>query len=69
MKWMSFYHKDTGVLHPQRFATTDERPGTLANNTPPDHLAIEGKHDNRTHRVDVATGTVIPLEPAPSTVQ
>ena len=57
----SFYHKDTGLFNGIQFLTSDE--STVALNTPPDHIAIEGHHDCLSRRVDVDTGNVIPYQP------
>jgi hypothetical protein len=65
MKQYSFYQKDSGAIHHVLFQTDDD--GQLKNNTPPDHIAIEGAHDHRNKRVNVATGEVIDYQPpAPS---
>jgi hypothetical protein len=47
----SFYHKDTGAIHPKLFSTDDATQ--LRANTPADHLPIEGHHDPLSKRVDV----------------
>jgi sugar phosphate isomerase/epimerase len=59
----SFYHKETGVLHPKKFTTDD--PTQLANNIPPDHAAIDGHHDHLSKRVDLATKEVVEWMPIP----
>lgn len=61
MKHYSFYHKDSGVVHPSRFATT--REDAVVSNTPLDHIAIEGALDPFSQRVDVQTGQVMDWQP------
>ena len=58
MKTFSFYHADTGIVHPAHFIFSDE--SMVEANTPVDHIAIEGHHDEALVRVDVATGDVVP---------
>lgn len=66
MKRYGFYHRETGLLANVVFSTDDEN-AMLANNTPADHIAIEGHHDSLSKRVDIATGQVIDYQPpAPS---
>jgi hypothetical protein len=65
MKHYSFFHKETGALHPCKFSTDDD--SQLANNVPPDHIAIDGHHDHMRKRVNVETKEVIDYQPpAPS---
>ena len=45
MNNVTFYHRDTGVLHPLTIVTNDEK--AVALNTPPDHLAINQPEDDR----------------------
>jgi hypothetical protein len=62
---VAFYHKKTGLLHGLSIIASD--PDAIALNTPPDHLVIdhplEGALDPLCHRVDVATGEVVPYQP------
>ena len=65
MKQYSFYHKETGVIHPKHFTTTD--PTQLKGNTPTDHIAIEGSHDELSKRFDLTSKTIVEYQPpAPS---
>jgi hypothetical protein len=63
---VSFYHSITGVFHPRHVMSSD--PETIAANTPPEHVAIDGDHfDPFTQKVDVKTGQIVDqLPPAPS---
>jgi hypothetical protein len=65
---VTFYHKETGLLHPLTIVTNDDKAVEL--NTPADHIAIdhpeESQFDHRTQRVDLATGDVVSHEPSPS---
>jgi hypothetical protein len=54
VRHLSFYHKDTGILHSKRFMTSQSRD--VEANTPADHVAIDGWWDCAGQRVDVATG-------------
>jgi hypothetical protein len=48
MKSYSFRHKETGVVHAQRFSTDvagSRLAAHLANNTPPGYEAVEGELD------------------------
>lgn len=61
----SFFHKETGVLHPKKFSTDD--PTQLANNVPPDHSAIDGHHDHLSKRFDLDAKQLVDWIPnAPS---
>jgi hypothetical protein len=51
MNSYSFYHKETGVIHPKQLGTDD--PSQVPGNTPADHIAIEGHYDHLCTRVDV----------------
>lgn len=62
MRTYSFYHKETGVIHPQCFST-DGGERTLKANTPADHIAVEAALDRLSQRVDVASGAVIDFQP------
>lgn len=59
MRHFRFYHKDTGIFHPNTFATTDVRPTVIARNTPADHVALEGEFDHRTQRFDIGANKVV----------
>ena len=56
----SFYERTTGDLH--RFHYSGPERG-LALNTPANHVAIEGKFDPRSQRVDLSSGGVIDAIP------
>lgn len=60
MRSVSFYHKDTGAIHPYQLSTSDER--VIALNVPVDHAVIAGHHDRLTKRVNVATGMLEDIE-------
>ena len=63
MRVVSFYHKVTGLFHARHLMSAD--PKSIALNTPPDHIAIDGDHfDRRSQRIDVQTGKVIDELPA-----
>lgn len=65
MKYYSFYHRETGVIHPRRFGTDDTTQ--VVCNAPADHLVIEGHHDHLSKRVDITLGALIDYQPpAPS---
>lgn len=62
----SFYHKDTGVIHPKKFSTDDltQLPGNVPS---ADHIAIDGHHDHLSKRFDLETERVVEwVPPAPS---
>lgn len=61
MKHWSFYRADTGELTGDRYSAPDE--SGLSQNTPPGCVAVEGRHDHISRRVDVATGQVISYQP------
>jgi hypothetical protein len=62
MRVVSFYHKDTGLFHPRHLMTSDAK--SIALNTPPDHIAIDGDHyDRLSQRIDVKTGKLVDLLP------
>jgi hypothetical protein len=63
MRYYSFYHKVTGELHPHVFGTDDK--SMLAGNTPPDHVAIEGKLDRLSMRVDVTRSPPVIVDHQP----
>lgn len=68
MRNVTFYHKETGLLHPVTIVTNDDRSVVL--NTPADHVAIdhpEDDHlDHRSQRIEVTTGSVVDYRPPPS---
>lgn len=65
MRVVSFYHKESGVLHDKIVMTSSD--DAVEVNTPPDHIAIDGAHDSKCKRVDIATGEVVDYTPpAPS---
>lgn len=64
MKMFRFYHRATGVIHPTKFQTTDER--SAERNRPDDeHLVIEGDANHLCQRVAVEqlTPTLVPYQP------
>jgi len=65
LKFYSFYHRETGAIHPHRFATDDETQ--LAANIPLEHIAIPGDHDHRAARYDIALRRVVPIPIAQET--
>src|SRR5277367_2415396 len=68
MKTVSFYHKDTGIFHGNQFIGTDD--ATVALNTPPDHVAIDGHHDPLSKRVNLdAHRQIVAIEAEIETVQ
>jgi hypothetical protein len=63
MRTWSFYLLETGAFTGRTYSSTD--PDTLARNTPPDCVAIEGTFDPRTQRFDSRAGMVEHWRPAP----
>jgi hypothetical protein len=61
VKATSFYHKDTGLLHPMVLTLSTGKD--VSRNTPIDYIAIEGHHDANCKRVDLQTKTVIDYVP------
>lgn len=61
MRHVSFYHKETGAIHPNCFFSTNER--AIALNTPAGFAVIDGHLDCLSQRVDVATGKVVDYQP------
>jgi hypothetical protein len=65
---VTFYHKDSGVLHPVTIVTNSDT--AVALNTPADHMAIDhpedGRLDHLSQRIEVATGNVVDYQPPPS---
>ena len=57
----SFYDAQTGLLDRGMLSTSDE--SAVVANTPPGHVAIEGRFDWRCQRVDLATGQVVDWQP------
>jgi hypothetical protein len=55
----SFARSDTGEFTGRRFSGPD---GSEVAKTPAGCIAIEGRHDRLSQRVDVATGSVVPYE-------
>lgn len=52
----SFYHRETGEVHPQRYSTDAAEPrlsASVAANTPADHQAVEAELDHLSQRVDL----------------
>jgi len=51
----SFYHKDTGAIHPTKIGVNSVYgKQALELNTPADHVAIEGALDHLSQRVDLS---------------
>lgn len=71
MRNVTFYHKETGLLHPVSVVTNDDR--AVALNTPADHIAIDhpdgGRLDHRCQKVDLETLTIVSYQPPPSADQ
>ena len=67
MKHFSFYDPATGELTGETFGTNDPDEAVVKLNVREDRPAVEGLHNHRTHRVDLATKQVVPLgaQPAP----
>ncbi len=59
---VSFADAETGIFTGRVFRGTRR---LLALNTPPGCIAVDGRHDPRTSRVDLATGQVVRFEAAP----
>jgi hypothetical protein len=67
MREFSYYHKRTGALHSRRcacnLADAARALRFAAANAPADHLAIAGRFDPLSQRIDVASGMVIDYQP------
>lgn len=61
MKIVSFYNKETGLLHDKALMAGSERDIEI--NTPAGHVAVDGHHDALSKRVNVATGEIIDYQP------
>jgi hypothetical protein len=62
MRVVSFYHKESGLFHPRHLMSSDAK--SIALNTPPDHIAIDGDHyDRLSQRIDIKTGELVDLLP------
>lgn len=62
MRVVSFYHKVSGLFHPRHLMSSDAK--SIALNTPPDHIAIDGDHyDRLSQRIDIDTGKLVDLLP------
>lgn len=65
MRHVTFFHKDTGMLHSLSVMVSDETAVKM--NTPPDHVAIDHPRGERLdrlcQRVDVTTGSVVSYQP------
>jgi hypothetical protein len=60
---LSFYHKVSGLFHARHLMSSDA--GSIALNTPRDHIAIDGDHyDRLSQRIDIQTGKVVDQLPA-----
>ena len=70
LRTWSFHHKDTGLFNGANYSSdhnTDGRTASVAENTPADHVAVEGVFDYLSQRVDLASGQVVDYQPpAPS---
>lgn len=62
MRTVSFYHKDTGVLHRSQLIVSSD--ALVALNTPKDHIALEGHYDADQYRVNLETGQLVWYQPA-----
>lgn len=63
MKTWSFYRLEDGLFISRRFSSTNAE--IVEKNTPDGCAAIEGRYDQRTQRVDLATGDVVAHEAPP----
>lgn len=66
MRSVSFYHKETGLLHAVTVVASDDEAIKL--NTPADHEPIDNPadgsvHDHLSRRVDLETKTVVDYQP------
>ena len=62
MRVVSLYHKVSGLFHPRHLMSSDAK--SIALNTPPDHIAIDGDHyDRLSQRIDIDTGKLVDLLP------
>jgi len=61
LRHFSFYDPASGRLTGEQFATNVDDGIPL--NVRDDRPAVEGQHNHRTHRVDLETKAVVPLEP------
>lgn len=61
----SYYDPATGLFTGDTFGTTDENAVSL--NVHAARPAVEGRHDHRTKRVDLATMEVVDYQPPPPT--
>jgi hypothetical protein len=59
MKHFSFYHKDTGAFATHWYGASEP---LIELNTPPDHIAIEGRFHPLAHRFDLEKKTVVRAE-------
>lgn len=66
MKHWSFYDPATGLLTGRQFTGPEDM---LEYNTPAGHATIEGHHDRRKKRVDLASGELVDHELPPSEVE
>ena len=69
MRNVRFYHRETGIFHPNVLVASDD--AAVALNTPPDHVAIDNPgdgsaYDHLSQRVDIATGSVVDHKPEQS---
>lgn len=55
MKTYSFYHRETGRVHPTVVSTSMDDPP----DAPTDHVVFEGRADHKRHRVDLTTGELV----------
>lgn len=62
MRVWSFYDPQTGLLSGATFGGNAEM---LAANTPEGLAALEGEHNHRAKRMDIATGEVVDYTPPP----
>lgn len=65
-KTFSFYEASTGIFHTGHVSLPADRDGLcldLIANTPPGHVAFEGRVDHLSQRYDVGTGSVVDYQP------
>jgi hypothetical protein len=64
MKTISFYHKDTGIISSYKVTGDDE---LAKQNTPIDHIAIDGYHSHLVKKFDLETKSIVDYVPPPVT--
>lgn len=65
MRNVTYYHKETGTLHPTSVFASEDSAVEL--NCPPDHVAIDhpvdAQLDRLSQRIDIASGQVVDYQP------